>query len=230
MVVYYHEGECHEWKLVPGSLSSMSRSQRGLIWPKCEYFYDFFWTSGPFATKLGLLVHHQKPECSVEKLDYCIQGQSHSEGSICQRMFVGMTSSEPQNILLPNLVWWCSIMSQSVIQKKNWFTVFHVKVTARAYIIRMWLFLLYLLNCWSVCNQTFFIYIYVCFAVCIPDWSRSSTSFIGTQRAGRQDCVQCPLLANPTPCWPWQITPVSSTPSLIFEIASTGSTRERWVN
>ena len=30
-----------------------------------------------------------------------------------------MISSEPQNILLPNLVWWCSIMSQSVMCKKN---------------------------------------------------------------------------------------------------------------
>ena len=38
---------------------------------------------------------------------------------------------------------------------KNWFTIFSVKVTARACIIKIWLFLLYL-NCWSVCNQTCF--------------------------------------------------------------------------
>ena len=43
-----------------------------------------------------------------------------------------MISSEPLNILLPNLVWLCSIISQSVMQK-NWFTVFNVKVTARTY-------------------------------------------------------------------------------------------------
>ena len=68
---------------------------------------------------------------------------SHSEGSLCQWMFVQMMSSEPQNILLSNLVWLCSIMSQSVVQK-NWFSVFKVRVTARAYIIKIWLFLQYL--------------------------------------------------------------------------------------
>ena len=40
--------------------------------------------------------------------------------------------------------------------QKNWFTVFKVKVTARAYIIKIWLYLLYLLNSWSVCNETSF--------------------------------------------------------------------------
>ena len=39
---------------------------------------------------------------------------------------------------------------------ENWFTVFSVKVTARAYISKILLFLLYLLNCWSVCNQIWF--------------------------------------------------------------------------
>ena len=66
-----------------------------------------------------------------------------------------LSSSELQNILLPNLVWLCSIISQSVMQK-NWFTVFNVKVIARAYVIKIWLFLLYLLKCWLVCNQTWF--------------------------------------------------------------------------
>ena len=40
--------------------------------------------------------------------------------------------------------------------QKKWFTVFNIKVTARAYVIKIWLFLLYLLKCWSVCNQTWF--------------------------------------------------------------------------
>ena len=66
-----------------------------------------------------------------------------------------MISSEPQNILSPNLVWLCSIISQSVMQK-NWFTLLNVKVTAKACIIKVWLFLLYRLSCWSVCNQTWF--------------------------------------------------------------------------
>ena len=61
----------------------------------------------------------------------------------------------PSVILLLNVVWLCSIMSQSDMQE-NWFTVFNVKVTARAYIIKIWLFLLYLKNDWSIWNQTWF--------------------------------------------------------------------------
>ena len=56
---------------------------------------------------------------SFWKLDYCIQGQSHSDGSICERMFIWMISSELLNILLPILVWWCSTMSQNVMQKEK---------------------------------------------------------------------------------------------------------------
>ena len=46
-------------------------------------------------------------------------------------------------------------MSWSVI-RKNVLAVFKVKVRARAYIIKIWLFLLYLLNCWSICGRTWF--------------------------------------------------------------------------
>ena len=56
-----------------------------------------------------------------------------------------MTSSKPSNILFPNLVLWCIIMNQSVLQK-DWFAIF--KVTARAHMIKGWQFLLYFLNCW----------------------------------------------------------------------------------
>ena len=48
-----------------GSLSSMSRSQRGLICSKYDYFYYIFLTTGPFATKRDLIVQHHKPECPV---------------------------------------------------------------------------------------------------------------------------------------------------------------------
>ena len=43
-----------------------------------------FQTAGPVATKLGLIVQHYKPECPAEKLDYCAQGQGHTEGKKCQ--------------------------------------------------------------------------------------------------------------------------------------------------
>ena len=69
--------------------------------------------------------------------------------------FVQMISSESSNILFPNLVLSCIIMSRSVMQK-DWFAIFRVKVTARAHMIKIWQFLLYLLNCWSFCYQTCF--------------------------------------------------------------------------
>ena len=74
---------------------------------------DIFWTADHFATKLGLIVHYHKQGCLIKTLDYCVQDQGHSECSKCQWMFVQMIFSESQNILLPNLVWWCSTMSQS---------------------------------------------------------------------------------------------------------------------
>ena len=79
--------------------------------------------------------------------------------SVCSSVYVSnlvcSVSPEALNHFLPNLVWWCIIMRRCVM-RKNWFTIFNVKVTVRANKIKIWLFLLYLLNCWSICNQTWF--------------------------------------------------------------------------
>ena len=99
------------------------------------------------------MIHLQKPECLWEYFDCCIQSEGHSEGSKYQWIFVWLISSEPQNLLWPNLVWWCTMMSQNVMQK-DLCSYFRVKVTVRVYIIKIWLFLLCLLNCWSFCNQS----------------------------------------------------------------------------
>ena len=40
----------------------------------------------PFAAKLGLIVHHHKPESCVKRLDCCVHG--HSDGSKLNCMFV----------------------------------------------------------------------------------------------------------------------------------------------
>ena len=74
----------------------------------------------------------------MKKMDCCVQGQDHSKISQCQWMFVQMISSESQNLLLPNLVWWCIIMSQ-IVFPKDWFAVYKVKVTVKDQIINMWL-------------------------------------------------------------------------------------------
>ena len=80
--------------------------------------------------------------------------------SICKSVYVSnrvcSMSPEPLNHFLPNLVRWFIIMRRCVMWK-NWFTIFNVKVTARAYIIKRRPFLLYLLSCWYVCNQIWFV-------------------------------------------------------------------------
>ena len=51
-------------------------------------------------------------------------------------MFACTISSEPLNLLSPNLVWWCIIVSQSVL-RKVWFAIF--KVTVKVHMIEIWL-------------------------------------------------------------------------------------------
>ena len=98
-----------------------------------------FWTVDPFVTKLGSIVVYHKPECFIEKLNGCIQGQGHSKISKCEWMFVQIVFSESLNLLLPNLVRWCIVKSRIVFQK-DWFAVFKVKVTVKTNMIKIWLF------------------------------------------------------------------------------------------
>ena len=81
-----------------------------------------------------------------------LQSRSRSQQmfaiSVCRIVFDQCLLNH-STIFLPNLVWWCIIMRRCVMQK-NWFTIINVKATARAYRIKIWRFLLYLLNCWSV--------------------------------------------------------------------------------
>ena len=49
-----------------------------------------------------------------------------------------MIPSELLNLLQPNLVWWCIIMSQIVFQT-DWYAVFKIKITVKDHIINLWL-------------------------------------------------------------------------------------------
>ena len=131
-------------------LFSRSRSQQGLVWAKYDSFDCIFWIAEPFATKLGLIVHYHKPECLMKKLDCCVHGQGHGKISKCQWLFIQMLSSEMLNLILPNLVRWCIIMSQIVFQK-YWFAVVKVNATVKDHVTKDD-FLIYLLTCWSFCN------------------------------------------------------------------------------
>ena len=73
-------------------LSSRSRSQQVLIWSKYYSFCYIFWTVDSLATKLGLMIHHHKPECPVKKL---LHSGSRSQRRVKMLMFVQMISSKP---------------------------------------------------------------------------------------------------------------------------------------
>ena len=103
-------------------LFSNSRSLQDLIWSKYDNSYCIFWTADLFAIKLGLVVYYHKTQCFMEKLDCYAQGQGHNEHSECG--------------ILPNLVWWCIIMSQIVFQN-DWFAVLKVKVTVKDNMIKI---------------------------------------------------------------------------------------------
>ena len=48
-----------------------------------------------FVTKLGIVVHHDEPECHVKKLGFYLQGQGHSVGLYNQNMTVSTTLLSP---------------------------------------------------------------------------------------------------------------------------------------
>ena len=132
IVMHHYESECHAKRFI-----CYFQGQG-----HCKSWYDQIVTFSAVSlellilccqfTKLGLIVHYHthKPECFMEKLDCCVQGQGHSKISKCQWMFVQIIFSKSLNILLPNLVWWCISMTQIVFQK-DWFAVFKVKVTVK---------------------------------------------------------------------------------------------------
>ena len=132
-------------------LSSRSRSQQGLIWSKYDSFCYIIWAVESLATKLGLIIHHQKPECPINKWDYCVKVQGQRES---QNLMFVQISSKPSNTIF-KLGLLVIIVSQSVMQK-DWFAIFKFKVIAKAHMVKIWQFLLYLLHCWSFCYQTWF--------------------------------------------------------------------------
>ena len=64
--------------------------------------------------------------------------RSRSQQNSKTSVNVQMVFSELRSLLLPNLVWWCIIMSQIVFQR-DWFAVFKAKVTVKDNIIKIWL-------------------------------------------------------------------------------------------
>ena len=97
-------------------LSSRSRSQQGLMWSKYDSFYYIFYSVDFLATKLGLMIHHHKPECLVKNIGL-LHSRSRSQWMVKMSIFVQMISAKLPNILLPNLVLWCINMSRNACKK-----------------------------------------------------------------------------------------------------------------
>ena len=78
MVVYFHEAMCHAEKLV------QYLQYRGHSGGFYNYNMTIFTISSKLLVRLEPnLVQHHKLQCSMEKWNYCIQGQGQSEGSTC---------------------------------------------------------------------------------------------------------------------------------------------------
>ena len=104
----------------------------------------------PFATRLGLIVQHHKRECPVEKLDYCIQGQGHSEDSVVSECFSGWYIWITEHFVTKlGMVMQHHEPECQAERKKKMFAIFKVKVTARAHMIKIWLFFPELFISWQ---------------------------------------------------------------------------------
>ena len=88
-----------------------------------------------------------------KKKNEWLHSRSRSQWRVKMSVFVQMISSKQPNILLPNLVLWCIIMSRSVMQK-DWFAIFKVKVTVKVKNFIESLCIIHLLYHWSFGNQT----------------------------------------------------------------------------
>ena len=106
---------CNKWVAI--FKVKVTETEFGFIQWNHDYFY-MFWTADFLATNLVCQCNVHKLECLAKRLLCC--GQGHSEDSELQC---------PDNISdWSNLVWWCIIISQSIIQKYC-FAMFTVKAT-----------------------------------------------------------------------------------------------------
>ena len=97
-----------------GWVHSRSRSQWQFKMSVNMCLDEIFWTTEHFVTKLGVMMQHHKPECSVENLGYCCQG--HSKGS----KFQCLPKWYLLNILFFfNQTWYCDSSSWAGVSFKK---------------------------------------------------------------------------------------------------------------
>ena len=147
-VMQYYEPECCAEKLVhclqcQGHSEGLNTSKI-LLCPlyllNCRsvcyqtWFGSIASKAGVSCRKMGLLCSRSR---SQWKFKMSVNVFLDDVFSVCPIISVHYLLNH-STIFLPNWIWWCIIMKQCIMQK-NWFTIFSVKVTARAYIIKIWL-------------------------------------------------------------------------------------------
>ena len=126
-----------------------------------------------------MVMHHHEPECLLKRLVCCLQGQGHSEGSCNWNMpsyiyiFIYIYISFELLIHLQwNLVWWHIIISWIVLWK-GWNALLWSRSRLQGRFRQSfsecssgW----YLLNCWTFCNQTWYVDASALASVMQEDW------------------------------------------------------------
>ena len=126
-----------------GLLRSKSRSQQRFKMLVNVCPDDIFWTTEHFVTKPSIVMQHHKPECHAEKKWFTVFNVKVTARVYIIKIWLFFALSSKLLVCLqPNLVWWYSIISQSVLWKHG-ITAFKVKVTVKIQNVSEWLFALY---------------------------------------------------------------------------------------
>ena len=131
--MHHHELECYsqEW-LAIFKVKVTARTHIIKIWQFLLYFLNC--RSFRYQTMFGCTLSQARVCCEEIGL-LCIgllHSRSRSQQGVEMSTFIQIILSKPPNILLPNLVLRCIIVSWSVMQK-DLFAIFKVKVTAWAH-------------------------------------------------------------------------------------------------
>ena len=137
LIVHYHKLECLmkklNWCIQGEGHSKISKCQRMLI--VCPD--GIFWIVEPFTTnllrpnfgwlgskhqlttKLSMVMHHHEPDCVLETLGHCLQGQGHSERSYNQNITFLICLLNCCSFCSLAWFWWL-IISSWIILWKDW--------------------------------------------------------------------------------------------------------------
>ena len=115
-----------------GLLFSRSMSQPRLNVSVNVRLDDILCIAEPFVAKPSMVRHHYKPECHMQKMGFCLQGQGYSNLILVRTMKYDYYMLHVLNCWFlgaTNLVWQCMFISWMSSEKV--FAVFKVKVTVK---------------------------------------------------------------------------------------------------